>query len=103
MNTNETIAKENQKRLGKEILRIPSALEKEAKNIKNLIAGRGNEVYENTVPCKCGNDKLIPNIYVGEPTLVSICCIECGKESEKSETIKKAIVLWNNLQNEENV
>jgi len=47
-------------------------------------------------PCpKCHSEKLIPYIYTGKPTLVSIHCIECELDGEKAETTKEAILKWN--------
>ena len=47
------------------------------------------------LPCKCGSDRLIPHIYVGEPTLVLIHCIDCDMDGDKAETFDEAIRLWN--------
>ena len=45
--------------------------------------------------CKCGSKKLIPNVYMGSPTVISIMCIDCNAEGKKHETLVKAVLAWN--------
>lgn len=50
------------------------------------------------LPCpKCGNTKLIPDIFVGEFILVRIHCIKCDTHSEKADTTREAILKWNTM------
>jgi len=48
------------------------------------------------LPCPdCNSKRLIPNVYMGEPTLIQIHCVDCGFSGEKEETIKEATMKWN--------
>ena len=48
------------------------------------------------LPCKCGSNRLIPDVWMGEPTVMRIRCIDCDNTTEeKKETSKEAIKLWN--------
>jgi hypothetical protein len=50
----------------------------------------------NCLPCpECNSEKLIPNVYIGKPTLVQIHCHECGFDGEKADTQREAILKWN--------
>lgn len=45
--------------------------------------------------CICGSNRLEPSIYLGDPTLVAIKCIECDKEGKKHISTQGAIIEWN--------
>jgi hypothetical protein len=48
------------------------------------------------LPCPiCNGEKLIPNIYMGEPTMVQIHCSNCGFDGDKADTTNEAILKWN--------
>ena len=49
-------------------------------------------------PCpKCYSEKLIPHIYMSDPTTVKIHCHECGFDGEEAEETKDAILKWNKV------
>ena len=48
------------------------------------------------LPCpKCYSEKLIPHVYIGEPTTLKIHCVDCGFDGERAEEIKQAVLNWN--------
>jgi hypothetical protein len=48
------------------------------------------------LPCPiCNSEKLIPHVYMGEPTLVQIHCTGCGFDGEKADTTREAKLKWN--------
>lgn len=49
------------------------------------------------IPCKCGSDKIIPHITVGEPTTVKLLCYSCDLEGEEAQTHKDAVLNWNSM------
>jgi len=49
------------------------------------------------LPCICGSIRLIPNVYIGNPTCISIYCIDCEREGGRGEDDKKAILAWNSM------
>jgi hypothetical protein len=52
-------------------------------------------MMDGCLPCKCGSSRLIPSVYMGNPTMIAIRCIDCDNEGEKYENIKKATLIWN--------
>ena len=48
------------------------------------------------LPCpNCNSKRLVPHIFMGEPTLVQIHCTDCGFDGEKADTTREAILKWN--------
>ena len=48
------------------------------------------------LPCKCGSERLIPDVWIGQPTVIKIRCIDCDNTvDEAKETSKEAVQEWN--------
>ena len=48
------------------------------------------------LPCKCGSERLIPDYWISEPSVMRIRCIDCDTTTdEKKETLKEAVLEWN--------
>ena len=47
--------------------------------------------------CKCGSVRLIPDVYLGDPTTICIRCIDCDREGERKESMKEAVLSWNQM------
>jgi hypothetical protein len=47
------------------------------------------------LPCKCGSYRLIPDVFMGNPTVIAIRCIDCDASGKREDTQKGAILMWN--------
>ena len=48
------------------------------------------------IPCTCGSVRLIPDVWMGEPTVIKIRCIDCDMTVEEAkETSSEAVLEWN--------
>ena len=77
------------------ILLVNVFITKYIKKLRAIYRKLRRNYVDGCLPCDCGSVRLIPHVYMGEPSMVRIHCIDCGTDGDKAETTKEATLLWN--------